>query len=60
MSANVCNRCHYLLMMSMNFSYIAISNIRGSDYRCIIDLINKNEAINLMQNDNLIEESRTL
>ena len=33
---NVCNRCHDLLMMSMNLSNIAILNIKGSDYRCDI------------------------
>ena len=47
--ANVYNRCHVLLMMSINLSDIAILNIKGSDYRCIISLISKNEAINLMQ-----------
>ena len=46
---NVCNRRHDLLMMSMNLSDIAILNIRGSNYRCIVSLISKNEAINLMQ-----------
>ena len=30
---NVCNRCHDLLMMSMNLSKIAILNVKGSDYR---------------------------
>ena len=45
---NFCNRCHDLLMMSVNLSDIAILNIKGSDYRCIISLISKNEAINLM------------
>ena len=30
--ANVCNRCHYLLMMSVKLSDIAILNIKGSDY----------------------------
>ena len=44
---DVCNRCHDLLMMSMNLSDIAILNIKGSDYRCIISLISKNDAINL-------------
>ena len=33
---NVCNRCYDLLMMSMNFSEIAILNIKGSDYCYII------------------------
>ena len=38
---NVCNRCHDLLMMSMNLSDIAILNIKRSDYHCIISLIRK-------------------
>ena len=46
--------------MSMNISDIAILNIKGSDYRFIIGLISKNEAINLMQNTDLTEKSRTL
>ena len=33
---NVCNICHNLLMMSMNLSNIAISNIKDSEYCCII------------------------
>ena len=38
---NVCNRCYDLLMMSINLSYIAISDIKDSDYCCIISLISK-------------------
>ena len=57
---NVCHRCHNLLMMSMDISDIAILNIIGSDYYCIISLISKCEAINLMQNVNLTEGSKTL
>ena len=34
----------------MNLSNIAILNIKGSDYYCIIRGISKNEAINVMQN----------
>ena len=52
---NVCNRCHDLLMMSMNLSDIAILRIKVCDYRCIISLISKNEVINLMQNADLTE-----
>ena len=54
---NVCNRCHDLLMMSMNLNDIAILNIKISDYRCIISLISKNVAINLMQNADLTEKT---
>ena len=57
---NVCNRCHDLLMMSMNLSDIAILNIKGSDYRCIISLISKNEAINLIQNVDLTEKNQII
>ena len=56
---NVCNRRHDLLMMSMILTDIAILNIKGSDYRCIISLFSKNEAINLIQNADLTEKSRT-
>ena len=57
---NVCNRCHDLLMMSMNLSNIAILNIKGSDYCFIISLISKNESIHLMQNADLTEKSGIL
>ena len=43
-----CKRCHDLLMMSMNLSDIAILNIKGSYYPCIIRLITKKETINLL------------
>ena len=55
--SNVCNKCYELLMMSMNLSDIAILNIKDSNYRCIISLISKNEAINLMQNVDLTKKA---
>ena len=54
---NVCNRCHGFLMLSVNLSDIAILNIKGSDYCCIISLISKNEGINLMQNADLTKKT---
>ena len=47
-------------MMFVNLSDISVLNIKGSDCRCIISLISKNEAINLMQNADLFEKSRAL
>ena len=41
----------------MNLSDIAILNIKGSDYRCIISLISKPEAINLIQNADLTQKT---
>ena len=49
---NVCNRWHDLLMIIA----IAILNIKGSNYHCIISLLSKNEAINLLQNADLTEK----
>ena len=57
---NVCNRCHDLLMMSMNLRNIAILNIKGSDYHCIISLISKKDSIKLMQHADLTEKRRAL
>ena len=49
-------KCHDLLMTFMSLSDIAILNIKSSDYRCIIRLISKNEAIKLLQNADLTEK----
>ena len=57
---NFCNRCHDLSIMSGNLSDIAILTINCSDYCCIISLISKNEAINLMQNADFTEKCETL
>ena len=44
-------------MMSINLSDVAILNIKDSDYRRVIILINKNEAIKLMQNVDWTEKT---
>ena len=46
--------------MSINLNDIAILNIKGSDYCCIISLISKSKAIKLLQNADLAEKSGTL
>ena len=40
--------------------FVNLRNIEGSDYCCIISLISKKEAINLMQNPDLTNKSETL
>ena len=47
-------------MMHRNLYNIAILNIKGSDYCCIISLISKNEAIKLLQNADLTEKGGTV
>ena len=46
----VCNGCHdvFSIMISISLYDIAILNICGIDYCCIINEINKSEAINLL------------
>ena len=47
-------------MISINLSNIAILNIDGADYQCIINETSKNGAISLLQNANLSEKRWTL
>ena len=47
--SNVCNGCHYILMMSMKLNDVVILNIGGVDNRCIIIGISKSEVINLFK-----------
>ena len=56
----ICNRCHNLLMTSMNLSDIAISKIKNPNYCCIITGVSKSEVMKLMQNINLTEKNRKL
>ena len=44
---------HDVLMMFINLNDIAILNIRGVDYRCIINGVSKSEPTNLLQNTDL-------
>ena len=47
-------------MMLLNLSDIAILNIKSSNYSCVISLISKNEAINLLRNADLTKKSEAL
>ena len=45
---SVCNGCHYLTMLSVHISDIAIIIVENVDYHCII-CNSKPEAINLLE-----------
>ena len=47
---HVCNKCHDVLMTSYESKSIAILNVNGVDYRCILWSISKNEAVNILNN----------
>ena len=46
----VCNGCHDILFTSIDINNITVLNIYGLYYRCIINGINKSEAMSLLQN----------
>ena len=48
------------LIMPMNLSDIAILNINGVDYFCIITRISKGEAAKLLQTADLNKKSRNI
>ena len=47
---HVCNDCHDLTIFCLNRSNIAIITVKNVDYCCIMYIINKSEAINLLEN----------
>ena len=46
--------------MSVNLDNVAILNMNGVNYRCILSGIRKSEAVNLLQNANLSEKKINL
>ena len=44
---DVCNVCYDVLLMYLNLSNIAILNIQGADYSCIINRISESKAMAL-------------
>ena len=56
----VCYGCHDVLMMYINLNDIVILNIHDVDYCCVINGINKNDALNLLQNADLTKEGGIL
>ena len=54
------NRYYDLLMLSMKHSDIAILKIKNARCCCIVSIISKSEAINLMQNFDLTEKKQNI
>ena len=52
----LCNVCHALSVMAYEFKYIAILNVKGVDYRCILWGISRDEALNRLNNSVLEDE----
>ena len=49
----VCNECHDKSMMAYEFKTIAIMNVKGIDYRCLILNMTRNDAIDRLNNSEI-------
>ena len=47
---HACNKCHIVLMTAGEFKNIAILNVKGVNFRCILWGISRDEAINRLNN----------
>ena len=48
-----CNACHDFSMIVQNLSDFFIVTVKNVDYRCYIVGVNKNDAVNLLNNSSL-------
>ena len=44
------------MQKAMNFNYVAIVSVKGSDYKTHLWYMSKDDAINVMKNSNLNEK----
>ena len=51
----VCNGCHDISMIAYGLKNIAILNVKGVDYRCVLWNMTRNDAINGLNNSELDE-----
>ena len=56
----LCNGCHDLMQKAMSFNNVAIVSVKGNDYRIHFWYIDKNDAISIMHNSNLMDKKGTL
>ena len=50
---NVCNECHDISMMAYELENTVIMNVKGVDYKYILQNITKNDATNRLNNSKL-------
>ena len=54
----LCNGCHNLMQKAMNFNDVAIVSVKRSDYRIHFWYMSQDDAINIMNNYEVNENSR--
>ena len=53
----VCNKCHDISKMPYELEHIAVLNIKGVDYRCVLWNMTRHNAINRLNNSKLDDKS---
>ena len=56
----LCNGCHDLMQKAMSFNNVAIVYVKGSAYRIHFWYMSKDDAINIMNNSNLVDKMGVL
>ena len=56
----LCNSCHDLMQKAMSFDDVAIVYVKGSAYKIHFWHMNKNNAISIMSNSNLVDKKGVL
>ena len=56
---HICNKCHDVLMTAHELKNIAILNVKGADFKCILSGINRDEAVNRL-NNSVLENKNVL
>ena len=52
----LCNDCHDLMQKALSFNDVAIIYVKGSTYRIYFWYMNKDNAISIMNNSNLVDK----
>ena len=56
----LCNGCHDLMQKAMSFNNIAIVYVKGSAYRIHFWYMSKDDAVNIMNDSNLVDKRGVL
>ena len=56
----LCNSCHNLMQKAMSFNNAAIVYVKGSAYRIYFWYMSRDDAINIMNNSNLVDKMGVL
>ena len=56
---HVCNKCHDILLTAYKLKNIAILNVKGVDFRCILSGISEDESVNRL-NNSVLEDKDVL